>query len=119
MNATEFANFAEGWIAAWNSRDLDRILEHYATDVVIRTPRAADWDPLTGGVVEGLVAVRRYWCAALRASPHLRFELDSTLTSAGGGTILYRNHRGELVAETVVFDVARLVNVSVVSYKQI
>lgn len=119
MNATEFADFAEGWIDAWNSHDLDRILGHYAADVVIRTPRAAAWDPSTGGVVEGLAAVRRYWCAALRASPHLRFELDSTLTSAGGGTILYRNHRGELVAETVIFDVDGLVKNSIVSYKQI
>jgi len=35
MNAREFA--AE-WIAAWNSHDLDRILEHYSDDFEITTP---------------------------------------------------------------------------------
>lgn len=27
------AQFAEEWVAAWNSRDLGRILPHYADDV--------------------------------------------------------------------------------------
>lgn len=119
MDAAEFPGFAERWLAAWNSHDLNRILALYAADALIRTPRAASWDPSTGGIVQGLANVRRYWSAALEASPNLRLELDSVLTSVGGGTILYRNHRSEFVAETVAFDEAGLIEAAVVSYRPI
>ena len=33
--------FAREWIEAWNSHDLDAILSHYATDVVLTSPVAA------------------------------------------------------------------------------
>src|SRR4051795_13049832 len=43
--------FADEWIAAWNARDLDRVLSHYAADAVVTTPFAAVRVPDSGGVV--------------------------------------------------------------------
>ena len=35
------AQFAEEWVAVWNSRDLDRILAHYADDFEMASPYIA------------------------------------------------------------------------------
>lgn len=39
MISPEFAaQFAQEWVVAWNSRDLDRILLHYADDFEMFSP---------------------------------------------------------------------------------
>ena len=106
--------FAAEWIAAWNAHDLDRILAHYAEDAVFRSPIAAE---LTGaGIVEGKAALRAYWTMGLDRSPDLQFELETILLGSGAITLLYRNHRGQRVAETCEFDQAGRVIRSVACY---
>ncbi|MEQ1541220.1 MAG: nuclear transport factor 2 family protein [Novosphingobium sp.] len=108
------AGFAEDWVAAWNARDLDRILSHYAAGVVFVSPVAAS---LTGcGTVIGKAALEAYWRAALDRAPDLHFSLDRVLEGAGALTLLYRNHRGQHVAETCEFDAAGRVVRSVACY---
>ncbi|MBM3660005.1 MAG: nuclear transport factor 2 family protein [Actinobacteria bacterium] len=108
--------FADEWIAAWNSHDLDRILSHYAADAVVRTPLAAVRVPESGGVVRGHAALRAYWGPALEAQADLRFTLLEAMPTVDGVTILYRNHRGQLVAETVLWGDDGLVHTSIVGY---
>ena len=38
MTESEATRFAQEWVAAWNSRDLERILSHYADDVELTSP---------------------------------------------------------------------------------
>ena len=33
--------FAEDWVAAWNAHDLERVLAHYAEDVVFVSPNSS------------------------------------------------------------------------------
>jgi ketosteroid isomerase-like protein len=40
INPDEGDAFAEDWIAAWNAHDLDRVLSHYADDIVFLSPIA-------------------------------------------------------------------------------
>lgn len=93
--------FAEDWLAAWNAHDLDRILSHYAPEIVFLSPVARA--RLGDGRVEGLEALRRYWRGGLDAQPALHFELLSVLTGHDCLTISYRNHRGQTAAETFEF----------------
>jgi ketosteroid isomerase-like protein len=71
-NAREFA---VSWMEAWNSRDLERIIAHYAEDVVFSSPLV----PTIGGgncnTIRGREALRAYLSAALRKFPLLRFRL--------------------------------------------
>lgn len=113
MNDAEL--FAEDWIAAWNARDLDRVLRHYSDDVELTSPRARSILPESGGVIRGKAALRAYWTVALAASPSLRFELVSVLQAVDGATILYDNHRGERVSETVEWNAERRVVRSIVA----
>jgi ketosteroid isomerase-like protein len=113
---TDVDAFAREWIAAWNAHDLDRVLSHYAPDVEVSSPLAAERVPGSGGYVRGAAALRAYWEPALAANPDLHFELESVLTAVDGCTILYRNHRGQQVAESLFWNEAGLVTRAAVAY---
>ena len=66
------AEFAERWIEAWNSRDIEAVLTHYADDVIFTSPTAARFVPESGGTILGKDALRSYWTVALQANPDLR-----------------------------------------------
>lgn len=93
--------FAEDWIAAWNAHDLERILSHYAAEIVFLSPVAER--RVGNGRVIGIPALRAYWGAGLAAQSDLRFELTEVLVGYSCLTIHYSNHRGQSAAETFEF----------------
>ncbi len=103
MITTEQAeHFAQEWIAAWNSQDLERILSHYTDDFTIETPMAVKLLPETKGVVRGKDAVGKYWAVGLQNNPDLVFELHKVMVGVNGITIYYTNTtRGKQVAEVL------------------
>ena len=109
--------FAEEWVASWNSHDLDRILSHYAADIAFLSPLAEK--RLGNGRVEGLEALRAYWRSGLESQPNLKFVLENVLTGHRCLTILYTNHRGQAVAETLEFGTDGKVVRSFACYRQI
>jgi hypothetical protein len=83
-------SFAQEWIAAWNARDLERILAHYAPDVVLTSPVAQRL--LHGdGKVRGIEALRSYFARGLQAYPEIRFELVDVLWGIETIVLYYRN----------------------------
>jgi ketosteroid isomerase-like protein len=93
--------FAEDWVAAWNRHDLERILSHYAEDVVFRSRKAAR---LVGtGTVKGKAALRDYWSKALAGQPDLKFTLGAVYLGHEMVTLAYRNQRGIEATETFQF----------------
>jgi ketosteroid isomerase-like protein len=109
---------AAEWITAWNDRDLDAVLRHYADDVQFTSPTAAAVVPESGGVVRGKDALREYWSAALPLVPDLHFDLVDVLTTVDGLTIVYRNQRAQLVAETLLLRPDGLVWWGLASYSE-
>jgi len=108
--------FAREWIAAWNAHDLERVLSHYSPEVELSSPIAAERVPGSGGYIRGEAELRAYWEPALAANPDLHFALEAVLTAVDGCTILYRNQRGQLVAESVFWNDAGLVTRAAVAY---
>jgi ketosteroid isomerase-like protein len=103
MTIDEARAFAHEWIAAWNSHDLDRILSHYAPEIVLLSPNAEK--TVGHGRVVGLSALSEYWKQALGRQPTLKFEFVDVRLGHQALTILYRNHRGQQAAETLEFGV--------------
>ena len=114
----DIASFAENWVAAWNARDLEAVLSHYADDVEFVSPVAAVIVPESGGVICGVGALRDYWTAALPRNPALHFDLVDVLATVNGLTIVYRNGRRQLVAETLLFGDDGLVHRGVAAYSR-
>lgn len=91
--------FAAEWIDAWNSHDLDRVLSHYAEDIVFLSPNAQR--VVGDGRLVGLAALRTYWAKALAAQPALKFSLIGVRVGHQCLTILYSNHRAQQASETL------------------
>jgi hypothetical protein len=96
-------HFAEQWISAWNRRDLELVLSHYADDFVMSSPLIATIVQEPSGTLRGKQAVGAYWKQALALTPVLQFELVSTLVGADSVTIYYKGVRG-MAAEVFFFD---------------
>jgi len=82
--------FAQEWIAAWNSHDLDRIFSHYTDDFEMCSPFIVERMNEPSGTLRGKPAIRPYWEWGLAADPPLHFELDQVLTGVESITICYR-----------------------------
>ncbi len=95
--------FATAWIEAWNVRDVEAVLAHYADDVVFTSPTAARVVPESDGVIRGKDALRRYWTRALDGHPDLRFELLDVYAGVETVALRYRNQAGARVVEVMTF----------------
>ncbi len=94
--------FARGWVAAWNSHDMERIMSHYSDDVVLVSPVAASL--LGYAQVRGKDAVRHYFEKGLAAYPDLKFVLDGVLCGQDSIVLLYTNQEGIQAGEFMVLD---------------
>lgn len=104
MLTREFAErFADEWIAAWNSHDLDRILAHYSDDFTMSSPRIAAVVHQPGGVLRGKKAIADYWRIALSNTPDLRFAVIDVYLGADSLALHYESTRGPAV-EVFFFD---------------
>jgi hypothetical protein len=99
----EAKRFARGWIEAWNSHDLDAILSHYATDVVLTSPVAAKLLNDPSGRVEGSAALRDYFKRGLEAYSDLHFELLDVMQGLSSIVLCFVNQKGTRTAEFMEF----------------
>ena len=71
----------ERWIAAWNARDLDRILALYADDAEMTSDGIVRLGFTVQGSVKGKQNLRAYWSKALALLPNLHFVVSGFFTS--------------------------------------
>jgi len=110
-------SFARSWLAAFNARDVDAILAHYAEDVEHSSPTVARLLGEPSGIVRGKPALRAYFVQALAAAgPGLRYDLTKVYAGVEGVTLLYNRSGGKLVAETFHFDERGLVRRAFVAH---
>ena len=90
---------ARKWIDAWNRRDLEAILEHYADDVEVCSPRVVQRYGIVDGRLRGKPRLREYFADGLRMIPDLHMELVEALIGVNAMTVVYRRENGALVAD--------------------
>jgi hypothetical protein len=74
MTYESMMNFAESWIAAWNRRDVEAVLAHFAEEAQFVSPVARQ---LVGRpVLQNKKELEGYWRAALARISTLDFKLD-------------------------------------------
>jgi ketosteroid isomerase-like protein len=113
LTESEARNFAQEWIVAWNSHDLEAILSHYGEDIVLTSPVAAKMLGDPTGAIRGKTALRNYFRRGLEAYPNLQFELLDMMFGISSVVLCYKNQKGTKSAEFMEFDangrVARVV----------
>lgn len=105
MTEGEAQQFGLAWVEAWNSHDLERILEHYAPDVEVTSPLAETVLGPGRHTVKGKQALRQYWGPALERYPDLRFVLLRAYAGAGSVVLHYQSVQGLVAAECMELDV--------------
>jgi hypothetical protein len=96
--------FADDWIAAWNSHDMNRILTHYADDLEFHSPGIITVANEPSGVLKGKAKVAAYWEKALKALNPI-FELVDVFAGVNSISIHWRRP-GHEVIETMEFNAA-------------
>jgi predicted ester cyclase len=98
--------FAQDWVDAWNSHDLERILNHYEEEVLLTSPVAAKL--LNGdGTVRGKAALHEYFLRGVQAYPDLHFDLIDVLWGTETIVLYYFNNvRGSKTAEVLLLNAA-------------
>jgi len=103
MTEKDASQFANEWIDAWNSHDLDAILAHYHEAVELTSPVAARLLSLPDGKVSGRQNLRAYFRRGLEAFPNLHFELHEALCGLNSVVLYYTNQAGTRTAEFMEF----------------
>jgi predicted ester cyclase len=99
--------FAQEWVDAWNSQDLERILDHYDEEVILISPVALKLLSNGDGVVRGKSALREYFVRGLQAFPNRRFDLIDVLWGVENVVAYYTNNvRGSKSAEVMQLSAA-------------
>lgn len=91
-------DFAREWIEAFNAHDLERIFSHYARDVRLISPLYLQFSEGRSDELNGIAELRRYFAAALRLYPQLRFSLLEVAQGSRGPCIRYHTNVGDRIA---------------------
>lgn len=116
LTAEQANSFADEWIAAWNSRDLNRILSHYEDGFEMSSPMIVTVMDEPSGTLRNRGDIAVYWTRALEKNPGLRFEKIHVLQGANSVTIIYRGVRG-LSAEVFHFSETARVSAAYAHYQ--
>ena len=104
MTAEKALEFAREWYDAWNSHDLDSVLDHYADSVSFQSPFVLRIIGVPHGELRGKHEVRHYFARALSAFPNLCFEPVSVFAGINSVVLVYKSVNGLIAAETMDFD---------------
>jgi ketosteroid isomerase-like protein len=99
LTEADAKRIAHAVIDAWNSHDLERILEHYTEDVTLTSPLAAQ--KLGEPTVRGKAALRAYFALGLELYPELQFDLVDVMWGVSSVVLYYVNQRGTMTAEVM------------------
>ncbi|MDO8396735.1 MAG: nuclear transport factor 2 family protein [Bradyrhizobium sp.] len=102
--AADLATLGRDWIAAWNSRDLERILALYADDSEMTSDRIQALGFDSSGTLRGKAKLREYWGKALQLVPNLQFDLIDLFVSPDSVVVFYANERGMRICEYLRVD---------------
>lgn len=105
MDISSARQIADDWVAAWNARDLEGILSHYAEDVVFFSPSVVTRYGEPTGVLRGKPALRKHFRRGLETfGASVRFTLVDVLAGVHGYTVYYSRENGAAVVDTVIVD---------------
>ena len=100
----ELQPLVEDWIDAWNSRDLDRILGHYADAVVFEANTVVHRWNRPDGTLRGIEELREHFRMGLELAPAIHFELEEVFSAPSGYAALYQRDNGNRVLDVVELD---------------
>jgi ketosteroid isomerase-like protein len=75
MSTSELSEIAQRWFAAFNGKDLERLLTLYHDKAEHFSPKLKVRHPETNGLIKGKNALRAWWQDAFNRCPSLHYEI--------------------------------------------
>src|SRR5258706_14061915 len=75
MTSSELNEIARRWFAAFNDKDLERLLALYHDNAEHFSPKLKVRHPETNGLIKGKVALRSWWQDAFERLQSLQYEI--------------------------------------------
>lgn len=91
---------AKAWCDAWNARDLDAVMDHYAKDVMVCSPLVVQRLGYADGWFRGKSELRDYFAVGM-GNDALHFEFEDVRLGVDAMVVLYRRESGMRVSDTV------------------
>ena len=91
---------AQNWVDAWNKRDLDAVMTHYADDVSVCSPLVKRPLNKSDGWLHGKSALRDYFVVGM-GNPDLQFTLKSVHVGVQSMSMVYARENGIQVVDTL------------------
>ena len=91
---------AQNWVDAWNNRDLDAVMMHYADDVPVCSPLVKRRLNKSDGWLHGKSALRDYFAVGM-GNPDLQFTLKSVHVGVQSMSMVYARENGIQVVDTM------------------
>jgi hypothetical protein len=104
VNDLNIKTLALDWIAAWNKRDIDKIMYHYADNVIFYSPTVIKRWNSPEGKIEGKSKLKEHFLKGFELVPNLHFEYLDLLYGIDGMTIIYKRESGVLAADVVTLN---------------
>ncbi|WP_183575172.1 nuclear transport factor 2 family protein [Mucilaginibacter sp. X5P1] len=104
MNIETVKKHAQEWIEAWNQKNIEGIMIHYADDVEFAAITVTKrWD-IPNGILNGKAALKKHFLKGIELAPTLKFELVDVLVAPDSFGILYKRETGAFVTDIITFD---------------
>jgi len=97
-------NFADEWVRAWNNKDIEAIMSHYADSVVFSSPFILKAQINDKGTIHGKNELRKYFERALEKNPGLHFDLKHIMVGIKSITLIYIRSKTMLASEVVILN---------------
>lgn len=110
--------FAQDWVESWNTHGLDKIMSHYAEEVILVSPVAARLLNEPSGTVTGKAALRSYFKKGLEVYPDLKFELLDVMWGLSSVVLYYINQNGTKTGEFMEIGATGFVTKVVANYSR-
>jgi SnoaL-like domain len=97
-------DFAQRWIAIWNSQNLPHILNLYSDDIEVTSPKIKIFLGIEESTLKGKLVVGEYWRTALQKVPNLFFELLDVTMGVNSVAIYYKSVFEKMAMEVMFFN---------------
>lgn len=104
INAEFARQFAQDWIEAWNTRNLEAIMSHYSDNVEFASPFVISSQTNADGMLKGKTELRKYFENALVKNPNLHFDLKHIMLGVKSITLIYWRNGTLLASELMVLN---------------
>lgn len=118
ISTNKLTELVRDWLNAWNSKDIDRLMNHYHDNIAFSSATVVKrWNTKSGKLI-GKEAVRKHFLKGFEETNHVLFELLGVLQGMEGIVLVYRKGALGMAADVITLDDSGLV-LTVNSYKSI